>query len=47
MSEIEKVSLRFSESLRVRRGEKYERKRERERESQNPNWVLNKKQVNY
>ena len=45
MSEIEKVSLRFSESLRVRRGEKYER--ERERESQNPNWVLKKKQVNY
>ena len=32
MSEIEKVSLRFSESLRVRRGEKYERERERERE---------------
>ena len=29
MSEIEKVSLRFSESLRVRRGEKYERERER------------------
>ena len=32
MSEIEKVSLRFSESLRVWRGEKYERERERERE---------------
>ena len=32
MSEIEKVSLRFSESLRVRRGEKYEREKERERE---------------